>query len=254
MVDQRDSFSREIDEELRRDRLLKLWEQYGTYILALAVLIIAGIGGYKYLETRRLHAAEAAGARLALAARETAENKAVEAQKTLEEIAASSPTGYATLARLRLATAMREAGKVDEAASAYDALAKESGIDPLLSEYAQLQAATLRLDSAGWTEMQNRLSGLATGTSAWRYSARELLALAAQKAGKGDIAREEYARLLGDRGTPSSIAERARIMMAMLTEAELAKAVPAAETPSGAAQPPDGARVGTSAPAGTKAK
>jgi hypothetical protein len=255
MVDQKDSLAREIDEELRRERMLKLWEQYGTYILALAVLFVAGIGGYKYLENRRALAAEAAGARLALAGRATAESKPAEAQKTLEEIATTSPAGYATLARLRLAAALREAGKVDEATSAYDALAKESGIDPLLSDYAQLQAATLRLDSAGWTEMQNRLSGLTRDTNAWRYSARELLALAAQKAGKSENAREEYQRLLGDRGTPSSIAERARIMMAMLTEAELAKAAPAAEGPSApAAQAPDGARVGTSEPAGTKAK
>ena len=49
MVDQRDSLAREIDEELRREQLLKLWEQYGTYVIAAAVLIIAGIGGYKYL-------------------------------------------------------------------------------------------------------------------------------------------------------------------------------------------------------------
>src|SRR5262245_40569699 len=29
MVDQRDSLAREIDEELRREQLLKLWERYG---------------------------------------------------------------------------------------------------------------------------------------------------------------------------------------------------------------------------------
>jgi hypothetical protein len=254
MVDQKDSLAREVDEELRRERLLKLWEQYGTYFLVVAVLIMAGIGGYKYLENRRALAAEAAGMRLAMAGREAAENKQAEAQKTLEEIAATSPAGYATLARLRLAAQLREAGKADEATAAYDALVKESGIDPLLSDYARLQAAMLRLDSASWTEMQNRLSGLITDTNAWRYSARELLALAAQKAGNSETAREEYARLLGDRGTPPSIAERARIMMAMLTEQELAKAAPATEgTSQPAAQAPD-AREGKSEPARTKAK
>ena len=179
MVDQRDSLAREVDEELRRERLLKLWEQYGTYIIAAVVVIIAGIGVYKYVENRRAQAAEAAGARLASATRETAENKQGQAQKTLEEIAATGPRGYATLARLRLAAALREAGKSHEAASAYEEIAREGGIDPLLADYAQLQATMLRLDGADWTEIQNRLNGLAADSNPWHYSARELLALAA---------------------------------------------------------------------------
>ena len=227
MMDQRDSLAREIDEELRREQLLKLWEQYGTYFIAAAVLIIAGIGGFKYYEHRRIQAAEAAGARFTAAARETAQDKKAEAQKALEEVASSAPSGYAALARLRLAAADREAGKTAQAAAAFEAIAKESGLDPLLADYAQLQAAMLRLDSASWTEMQNRLNDLAAESNPWRFSARELLGLAAQKAGKTDEARTQFQRLLSDRNTPPSIGGRARVMLAMLTEAELASATPA---------------------------
>jgi hypothetical protein len=221
-MDQRDSLAREIDEELRREQLLKLWERYGVYAIAAAVLVVAGIGGYQYYEHRRAAAAEAAGASLIAATREAGQSKNAEAQKALEGIAANAPSGYALIARLRLAAAERDAGKTAEAAAAFEAIAKESSVDPLLTDYAQLQAAMLRLDSASWTDMQNRLNGLAADGNAWRFSARELLGLAAQKAGKTDAARAEFARLLSDRGTPPGIAERARIMLAMLTEAELA--------------------------------
>ena len=224
MVDQRDSLAREIDEELRREQMLKLWERYGIHLIAAAVLVIAGIGGYKYYEHRRAMAAEAAGASLILATREAGQNKKAEAQKTLEGLAATAPAGYAVIARLRLAAAERDTGKTAEAAAAFEAIAKESSVDPLLSDYALLQAAMLRLDGASWTDMQNRLNGLAADGNAWRFSARELLGLAAQKAGKTDEARAEFTRLLSDRGTPPGIAERARIMLAMLTEAELAGA------------------------------
>ena len=222
MTDQRDSLAREIDEELRREQLLKLWEKYGTYIIAAAVLIIGGIGGFKYYEHRRGVAAEVAGARFSAAAREAAQDKKTEAQKVLEEVAASAPYGYAALARLRLAAGEREAGKTAQAVSAFEAIAKERGLDPLLADYARLQAAMLRLDSADWTDMQNRLNDLAVDGNAWRFSARELLGLAAQKAGKTEEARTQFTRLLGDRNTPPSIGERARMMLAMLTEAELA--------------------------------
>src|SRR5262249_3948755 len=147
MTDQRDSLAREIDEELRREQMLKLWEQYGIYAIAAAALIIVGIGGFKYFEHRRTVAAEAAGAHFPAAAREAAQNKAGEAQKALEEMASSAPAGYAALARLRLAAADRQAGRVAEALAAYEAIAKEKGLDPMLADYARLQAATLRLDS-----------------------------------------------------------------------------------------------------------
>jgi hypothetical protein len=226
MTDQRDSFAREIDEELRREQLLKLWEKYGTHLVAAAVLVVLGVLAFKYYEQRRLAAAEAAGDRFAMAARATAQDKAADAHKSLQEIAASGPASYAVLARLRLAAADREAGKTEQALQAFESIASQSGVDALLADYARLQAAMLRLDAAGWTEMQNRLNPLVADGNTWRFSARELLALAAQKAGRSEDARSEFQKLAGDRDAPPSIGERARVMLAMLTEAELAKAAP----------------------------
>jgi hypothetical protein len=240
MTDQRDSLAREIDEELRRERLLKLWEQYGTYIIAAVVVIIGGISGFKYYEHSRAVAAETAGARFTAATREVAQDKKAESQKALAEVAANAPAAYAALARLRLAAADREAGKTAQAASAFEAIAKERGLDPLLADYARLQAATLRLDTADWTDMQNRLNDLAADGNAWRFSARELLGLAAQKAGKAEEARTQFQRLLGDRNTPPSIGERARVILAMLTEAELASATAPAPVPAPEQKTPAG--------------
>jgi hypothetical protein len=137
--------------------------------------------------------------------------------------------------------------------AAYETIAKEKGFDPLLADFARLQAATLRLDSADWTEMQNRLNDLAADGNPWRFSARELLSLAAQKAGKAEEARTQLQRLLGDRGTPPGIGERARMMLAMLTEAELAGGAAAQSEPKASdgnskAVPPASAPAAGSAP------
>lgn len=231
MIDQRDSLAREVDEELRREQLLKLWEKYGTYVVAAIALIVVGVGGVKYYQYRSTVAAEAAGARLAAAARRPASESSADPQKILQEIGTSGPAGYATLARFRLAAADREAGKLAEAAATYEAIANGGAGDRLLADYARLQAASLKLDTAGFTDMQNRLNDLAVDGNPWRASARELLGLAALKAGKTEDARQQFQRLLSDRDTPPSISERARIMMAMLTEAELSAPAPAAEPP-----------------------
>ena len=56
-------FYDEVDEEVRRDQLKKLWDKYSIYIVAAALLIIAAVGGwrgYQYVEAQK--AAEASEA------------------------------------------------------------------------------------------------------------------------------------------------------------------------------------------------
>jgi len=41
------NFIREIDEEVRRDQMLKLWQRYGHYAIGLAVLIVLATAGWR---------------------------------------------------------------------------------------------------------------------------------------------------------------------------------------------------------------
>ena len=68
MADDRDSLLREVDEELRRDQMNKIWERYSGLIFGVAALIVVGVWGYKFLESRRIAAAESAGAEFTAAA------------------------------------------------------------------------------------------------------------------------------------------------------------------------------------------
>src|SRR5580658_7140009 len=40
----------EVDEEVRREQLKKLWERYGTYIIAALILVIVAVGGWRGYE------------------------------------------------------------------------------------------------------------------------------------------------------------------------------------------------------------
>lgn len=230
MADHTDSFIREVQEELRREQFLRLWQRFGTYMVAAAVLLVVAVAGYKYLEYDRTSTAETSGARFEAAVRQAASGKSEEAQKTFENLAKGSSAGYATLARLRLAATAAKAGRTSEAVAAYEAIAG-SRSDTLLRDYATLQAGMLSLDTDGWTQMQNRLNDLTNDRNPWRASARELLGLAAYKAGKYDEARKEFERLLGDKATPPSMVERTQLMLSVLTEAGTAKAAPQEKPP-----------------------
>ncbi len=224
MADNQDSLIREVDEELRREQLTKLWEQYGTYFLGAAAAIVVGVAGFKWYEQRQLQAAQAAGARFEAATNLVADGKLDDATRAFADIAKDGPAGYATLARLRAAGGLVTAGKTAEAVAAYEALGVSTTSDPLLRDFARLQAASLRAGQADWTEMQNRLNDLAAEKAPWRHLASELLGVAALKAGKPSEARKALEPLVADPGVPAGLAERARLFMSQVVAAEQAVA------------------------------
>jgi hypothetical protein len=215
--------AREIDEELRREQLLKIWDKYGVYVLGAVLAVVIGVAGWKYYQNQRAEANEAASTQFIFALNDLGSKRMLEAQKGLEALAASAPAGYAALARLRLAAQQGGEGNVLDALKAYEGIAGDDTVDPMLRDYARLQIAMLKFDTALFTELRNQLTSLASDRNPWRHSARELLGMGAMKAGLEPEARSHFKRLLADNATPPSIAERARIMIAMLDEAERAK-------------------------------
>jgi hypothetical protein len=239
MADDNDSLLREVQEELRREQMQKIWQRYNGLIFGAATLIILGVAGYKYLETRRITAAETGGANFSAAETLSDDKKKDEAEKAFKAIAESGPAGYAALAKLRLAGAEAKDGKTADAVATYDSLAKQPGADDLLKSFAQLQAASLRMADADYAEMQNRLTPLAGDEAPFGKSARELLGIAAYKAKKYDEARKYLEPLLIDPNASDAIQERVKVIMGEIAAAEVASnAVPATVPPSPAATAP----------------
>jgi hypothetical protein len=228
MADQgRDMLSREIDEELRRERLLKLWDQYGTYFLIAAALVIVGVGGWRWYESRQTAAAESASLQYIIALRDYAIGKPEDAQKNLENLLPKAPHGYAQLSRLRMAAYERSSGNIPEAIGLYSEVADDSSADAILVDYARLQIAAIKLDAGDFTDAKNRLTPLSTDDNAWRHSARELLGVTAYKAGRPAEARNHFQRLLSDSTVPPGITERVKVVMVVMAQAEQSSVLPA---------------------------
>lgn len=210
------SFIREVDEAVRRERYKALWDKYGLYVVGLAVALIVVVAGYNIWSYLKQSEAEAAGDEFVKALALQNGDDQAKATETLDDLAKSGPTGYRVLAEFQLASQHAKAGETDKAVAAYDALAKDGKVDPILKGLATLQAATLRLDKADYAEMQKRLDSLAKGTSAWRFSARELLGLSAYQHKDFKAAEDAFTGLLGDPGTPPNMRDRANMMLALI--------------------------------------
>jgi hypothetical protein len=215
-----DQFFREVEEAVRQDRYKKLWDQYGVYALGAAGLLVLGVAAYQGWNIWQQKQAQQAGAKftqaLSMAEVGGADAGASKASEILKGLANAGPEGYRVLARFQLAAAHSKAGEIDQAVAAYDALAKDSSVDPILQGRAALEAAALRLDKADYAEMEGRLKSLIDSNSAWRFSARELLGLSAYRLKDIREAERQFSALVADQATPPNLRERADMMLALI--------------------------------------
>ncbi len=209
-----DAFIREVDEELRHERLLRLWKRFGPYLIALAVLIVLGTAakvGYDRWRDKRMaeEADRFRAAELALA------RDPEEAAELWLELAEESESGLGVLARFRAAAALREAGRAEEALEVLRRAA-ETAEEELVRELARLLWLQGRLDRDPPEELVPELEALAGADRPFRHAAREMMAVAALRAGDVARARELLEELADDATVPESQRERVRELLELL--------------------------------------
>ena len=205
----------EVDEEVRREQLKKLWERYGVYVIALAVVIVLAVAGWRGYEWWAAKQAAEAGAAFEAAINLSDEGKHEEAEKAFAKVAEEGRSGYRILGPLRAAA---ELARRDPAAAvkAYDELAADSSLGPVWQDFAALRAGYLLVDSAPYEEIRRRLEPAAAGGRAFRNSARELLALSAWRGGNAAAARNWAEMVLTDAEAPGGARNRVAILLALL--------------------------------------
>jgi len=205
---------REVDEEVRREQFKKLWDRWGNYLLTAAVLVVLAIAAWRAWSWWEMKKAQEAGTAFESALASAQAGKHEEAEAAFAKIAADSPSGYRTLARLREAAELAQRDRA-AAVKAYDALAADSRMGRTLQDLAALRAALLLVDSAPASEIQARLEPLTAADRPFRHSGRELIALAAWRSGDVKTARRWFDMIVTDAETPSGTRSRIEMMMAL---------------------------------------
>jgi hypothetical protein len=208
----------EVDEEVRREQIRKLWDRYGILVVIAAFAIVAGVGGWRYYEWRQLNAAAQFGDAYLAAQTLADDGKHAEADAALEKLSQDGSSGYRVLARLKDAADLSTTDQ-KAAVSAYDRIAEDHGVPQSLRDLATIRAAMLLIDSTPLSDMALRLEPLTSSTSTFRHTARELLALSAWRVGDTAAARRWADMIMTDGETPSSLRQRVEVLMALLPPA-----------------------------------
>jgi hypothetical protein len=206
---------REIDEELRRDNLLKLWQRYNRYIIGAVVVVLAIAGGIVAWRSHQLSERQAQSARYAAAMSLMRQGKNDEAAKVFATVAAEGG-GYSRLADFEAADLAILAGDRKAAIATYDRIAASSDVDAQFRDVATLLSVMNGLPDGDPQTAIARLKPLTGAGSPWRATALETTAAAELKAGDTAAALAVFKQLADDPTAPEGVRGRAAEMAAAL--------------------------------------
>jgi hypothetical protein len=205
----------EVDEEVRREQLNKLWQRYGHYAVALCILIVAGVGAWRGYEWWQAKKAGEAGTAFEQAATLAQTGKHQEAEAAFAKLANDGTAGYRVLARLREAAELAPSD-AKAAVGAYDSIAADTSVGQLVRDLAAVRAGYLLVDAAPYAELRTRLEPLTAADRPFRHSAREILALSAWKSGDMGAARQWTDLIMTDPQSPPQTRSRAQVLSELI--------------------------------------
>jgi len=206
---------REIDEELRRDNWLKLWQRYNRYIIGAVILVLLIVGAIVAWRNHQLSLRQAQSVRYEAGLALLRQGKEAEAAKIFASVG-DEGAAYGQLAAFEAADLAAKSGDRKAAIADYDKLAASSDVDPELRDVATLLSVMNGFADSDPKAVIDRLKPLAESGNPWRSTALELTAAARLKSGDKTAALDIYKKLADDLAAPEGVRARAAEMAAVL--------------------------------------
>jgi len=211
-----DSFIREVEEELRSDRMQGFWDKFKYFIIGGAILIVLATAGYRFWLSYSENVAAESGDAFIAAVTLSNDGKHEEAIAALEELSQTGSGQYPALAKIRVAAEYAKNGNPEKAVAAFDSIANDSSFDATLRNVARLRAGLLLVDTGTYDQVTDRLNQMANAGQSFRHSAREGLGLSAWKNKQYQDAFTWFTAINDDPETPQGVRNRAAIMLELI--------------------------------------
>lgn len=211
-----EAFLREVDEELRKDQALHVWQNYGRWIIGLVVAGLIAFGGWLYWQSHSDGRRGEEGEKLKEAVKALNENKGQEAEAPLKELASSSSAGFSAAARFAQADALLAKNDLKGGAAMLAAIAADTSVSPEFRDLALIRQTAAEYDSLKPDQVVARLGAVAVKDSPWFGSAGEMVAIAQLRMGKRAEAGKLFADISKTDGVPEAIRTRSLQMAGVL--------------------------------------
>jgi hypothetical protein len=203
-----ETFLREVDEDLRRDRLRDFGKTYGNWIIAGVILFLAGSGGSIWWRQHQVHRSQGQVEELAQVYRDIGTGNVAKSQQQLDKLAGSGSKAVHASALFTGAALALQQNNHKLAIAKYREIAGDGKLAQPYRDVALIRQTALEFDEIKPDEVISRLQPFAKPGNPWFGTAGEMTALALVKQGKKDEAGRLFAAIAKDRTVPDTIRAR----------------------------------------------
>ena len=204
-----ETFVREVDENLRRDRLQDFFKEKGGWVAAAVILFLAASGAFIWYQQHRQQRAEAQVEQLAQIYKDIGVGNTAKVPQQLEDLSHSGSKAVRASALFTRAAFALQQNDQKLALASYKAIRDDSSLPDSYRDAALVRETALEFDQLQPQQVIARLEPLAKPGNPWFGSAGEMTALALIKQGKNKEAGQLFASIAKDKDAPSAVRNRA---------------------------------------------
>ena len=214
--DDKDVFLREVDEELRKERVGNFVTRYGTWLIVGAVLLLAAVGGWMWWRNNQAEAAGALSEKLIQAEQQLGQNNAKGAAEKIDELVASDRPGYRISGLFLRANAQEATNAIPAAIETLKQIANDGEAPQPYRDAALIRQTLLEYETIPPEQVIERMRPFAQEGNAWHGTAGELMGMALLRQQKNQEAGRVFEAVARDRSVPEAIRQRAIQMVSTL--------------------------------------
>jgi hypothetical protein len=223
-----ETFLREVDENLRRDRARDFARKYGVWFVIAIALFLVGSGGFIWWQQHKAQRSEKQVEQLAEIFKNIGSGAVGDAPKQLDEMADNGSKGVRATAMFTRAALALQQNDVKTATAKYREIAEDGSLPQPYRDAALIRQTALEFDSLKPQEVISRLQPLAKPGSPWFGTAGEMTALALLEQNQNAQAGQLFAAIAKDKSVPDSIRARS-VQIASSLGVDASAALPPAQ-------------------------
>ena len=197
---------RQVDEELRQDRLLNLWRRSRVYLIGGLILLIGSVLGYQINKSVNQSFYEDEVEKYISSSDLVDFNQTIE---NLSKIESSNQLLISDIAQIKIAAILMENGKIQESKNTLLEIINEGKTDTILTDLAIYFYLMSSLNDMPIDEINKYLTNNKLENSSFKYLFKETIAIKNLLAGNIKISKEKFDDLINDVNTPRDIVIRA---------------------------------------------
>ena len=211
-----EEFIKEVDEDIKEEKRIKLWKKLIPYVISFSLTIILFTSGFVFWKNYTKNSNQTLGDDFTAAVDLANEDDTDAALLALDRIVDKGSDGYATIAKMKKASLLIDKGLSDEGLSIYLDL-ERNAVDQSFRDIATILYVLNSMDKIAPETLLKKIEPL-ENSKVWQSSALELKAFIFLKNNNKKLAKETFQSILNLKTSPSSLSTRARNMIEYLKE------------------------------------